>query len=126
MAAGPLSFRLSDLNVSLAFGSGATLQCTVVTCSNREEVSSFFEQMDRDYDGKLSFSEFMGEETPLEQLFRSMDREGNGSITKQVSSVQFNHHSFTLSWLGSSRPLGKSKANLCIRETITFGSKLDV
>ena len=51
----------------------------------REEVSSFFLEMDRDYDGKLSFSEFMGEETPLEQLFRSMDREGNGSITKHVS-----------------------------------------
>ena len=27
----------------------------------REEVSSFFEEMDRDYDGKLSFAEFMGE-----------------------------------------------------------------
>ena len=104
MAAGPLSFRLSDLNVSLAFGSGATLQCTVVTCSNREEVSSFFEQMDRDYDGKLSFSEFMGEETPLEQLFRSMDREGNGSITKHVSSVHFSSIIILLHCLGLAAP----------------------
>ena len=40
--------------------------------------------MDRDYDGKLSFEEFMGEETPLERLFRSMDKDGDGSVTKEV------------------------------------------
>ena len=54
-------------------------------------MSSFFEEMDRDYDGKLSFAEFMGEETPLEQLFRTMDREGNGSITKTVSQFAPGH-----------------------------------
>ena len=31
----------------------------------REEVSEFFDRMDRDFDGRLSFGEFMGEETPL-------------------------------------------------------------
>ena len=39
----------------------------------REEVAEFFDELDRDFDGKLSFEEFMGEETPLEKLFRSMD-----------------------------------------------------
>ena len=43
--------------------------------------------MDRDYDGKLSFEEFMGEETPLERLFRSMDKDGDGSVTKEVESI---------------------------------------
>ena len=50
----------------------------------REEVSEFFERMDRDFDGKLSFEEFMGEETPLERLFRSMDKDGDGAVTKEV------------------------------------------
>ena len=40
--------------------------------------------MDRDYDGKLSFEEFMEEETPLERLFRAMDGDGDGIITKSV------------------------------------------
>ena len=40
--------------------------------------------MDRDYDGRLSFGEFMGEETPLEKVFKSMDKDGDGTITKEV------------------------------------------
>ena len=40
--------------------------------------------MDRDFDGKLSFEEFMGEETHLERLFKSMDVNGDGNITKEV------------------------------------------
>ena len=34
----------------------------------RAEVEDFFKRMDRDYDGRLSFGEFMGEETPLEKV----------------------------------------------------------
>ena len=37
-------------------------------------MSDFFERMDRDYDGRLSFGEFMGEETPLEKVFKRMDK----------------------------------------------------
>ena len=78
--------------------------------SSRAEVEDFFKRMDRDYDGRLSFGEFMGEETPLEkvnvifvgqtsvfisistkvgllnktmQVFKSMDKDGSGTITKE-------------------------------------------
>ena len=52
----------------------------------REEVEKFFVEMDRDFDGKLSFEEFMGEETALERLFKSMDRDGDGNVTKEVKA----------------------------------------
>ena len=51
----------------------------------REEVSEFFDRMDRDFDGRLSFGEFMGEETPLEKVFKNMDKDGDGSVSKEVS-----------------------------------------
>ena len=43
--------------------------------------------MDRDFDGKLSFEEIMGEETPLERLFQSMDKDGDGAVTQQVANI---------------------------------------
>ena len=43
--------------------------------------------MDRDFDGKLSFDELMGEETPLERLFHSMDKDGDGGVTQQVENI---------------------------------------
>jgi len=48
-----------------------------------EEVEEFFDPMDRDYDGRLSFEEFMGEESPIEKLFKNMDKNGDGLVTKQ-------------------------------------------
>jgi hypothetical protein len=47
-------------------------------------VEEFFNEKDRDFDGRLSFGEFMGEETPLEKLFKSMDKDGDGTVTKEV------------------------------------------
>ena len=55
----------------------------------RKEVEEFFDEMDRDFDGRLSFAEFMGEETPLEKLFKSMDKDGDGTVTKEVTSTNY-------------------------------------
>ena len=44
--------------------------------------------MDRDFDGRLSFEEFMGEETTLEKLFKNMDKNNDGVVTKQVGVKQ--------------------------------------
>ena len=43
--------------------------------------------MDRDHDGKLSLGEFLGEETPLEKLFKNMDKDGDGTVSKAVSCM---------------------------------------
>ena len=40
--------------------------------------------MDRDFSGKLSFEEFIGEESTLEKLFKNMDTDGDGFVTKEV------------------------------------------
>ena len=62
-------------------------------------MSDFFDRMDRDYDGRLSFGEFMGEETPLEKVFKNMDKDGDGTVSKDVieyfilglQSLKLNH-----------------------------------
>ena len=41
--------------------------------------------MDRDFDGRLSFEEIMGEDTSVEKLFKIMDKNGDGFVTKKVS-----------------------------------------
>merc|ERR1712025_276382 len=51
--------------------------------TSREEVEEFFSSMDRDFDGRLSFEEFMGEESTIEKLFKNMDKNGDGVVTKQ-------------------------------------------
>ena len=45
--------------------------------------------MDRDYDGRLSFGEFMGDEPPLEQVFKNMDTDGDGTVSKEVVKDKF-------------------------------------
>ena len=44
-----------------------------------------FENKDKDLDGRLSFEEFMGEESRAERLFKLMDKDGDGYVTKHVS-----------------------------------------
>ena len=51
---------------------------------SREQVDKFFATMDRDFDGRLTLEEFMGEETPIEKLFKLMDKNGDGFVTKKV------------------------------------------
>jgi len=50
---------------------------------NREEVEKFFAEMDRDFDGRLSLEEFLGEESKIEKLFRLMDKNADGFVTKK-------------------------------------------
>ena len=56
--------------------------------------------MDRDYDGRLSFEEFMGDETTLEKLFKNMDKDGDGVVSKQAS-LQDVYHAKFIFWLWS-------------------------
>ena len=41
--------------------------------------------MDRNFDGRLSFAEMMGEETAVETLFKKMDKKVDGFVSKKVS-----------------------------------------
>lgn len=43
-----------------------------------------------DVEGRLSYEQFMGEETRAEKLFKLMDKDGDGHVTKNVSR---NHQS---------------------------------
>ena len=47
-------------------------------------MDKFFATMDRDFDGRLTLEGFMGEETPIEKLFKLMDKNGDGFVTKKV------------------------------------------
>ena len=51
----------------------------------RKEIEKFFAEKDRDFDGRLSLEEFLGEETQIEKLFRLMDKNDDGLITKKVN-----------------------------------------
>ena len=65
-----------------------TMTISMTSKHLRKEVEEFFDEMDRDFDGRLSFAEFMGEETPLEKLFKSMDKDGDGTVTKEVGGFR--------------------------------------
>ena len=56
-----------------------------ILLSRRDEMERMFESKDRDSDGRLSFEEFMGEESRAERLFKLMDKDGDGYVTKNVS-----------------------------------------
>ena len=51
--------------------------------------------MDRDFDGRLTFEEFMGEESTIEKLFKNMDKNGDGVVTKEVGHVSHYGQTFT-------------------------------
>ena len=57
----------------------------IASCSS-EEMDQLFSTMDRDFDGRLSLAEIMGEDTSVEKLFKMMDKNGDGFISRKVSS----------------------------------------
>lgn len=44
-----------------------------------------FDELDKDFDGQLSWQEFIGEETTIERAFKLFDENNDGTISKAVS-----------------------------------------
>ena len=61
----------------------ASKNCGVVLC--RDEAEKLLESKELATDGRLSYEEFMGEQTKAEKLFKLMDKDGDGYVTKNVS-----------------------------------------
>ena len=58
-------------------------------CDNiiiRDEATKLLESKDLDTEGRMSYEEFMGEQTKAEKLFKLMDKDGDGYVTKHVSA----------------------------------------
>ena len=53
----------------------------------REDVDKMFKELDKNFDGKLSWKEFIGEETTIERAFKLFDENNDGTISKAVSST---------------------------------------
>ena len=63
----------------------------------RGEVEEFFAEMDRDFDGRLTLEELMGEESKIEKLFRLMDKNKDGFVTRKVRNCRYSKDSKTSS-----------------------------
>ena len=65
----------------------------------RGEIEEFFAEMDRDFDGRLTLDELMGEESKIEKLFRLMDKNKDGFVTRKVRNTRCSIESKTNSSL---------------------------
>ena len=61
----------------------------------RGEIEEFFAKMDRDFDGRLTLEELMGEESKIEKLFRLMDKNKDGFVTRKVRNTRYSQDSNT-------------------------------
>ena len=53
----------------------------------RDEAEKLLESKELATDGRLSYEEFMGEQTKAEKLFKLMDKDGDGYVTKNVNDI---------------------------------------
>ena len=53
----------------------------------RDEAAKLLESKDLDTEGRMSYEEFMGEASRAEKLFKLMDKDGDGYVTKHVSAI---------------------------------------
>ena len=53
----------------------------------RDEAEKLLESKELATDGRLSYEEFMGEQTKAEKLFKLMDKDGDGYVTKNVNDT---------------------------------------
>ena len=66
-------------------------------------------------DGRLSFEEFMGEQSRAERLFRLMDKDGDGYVTKSVNFLMYvilcfkRYMRFYIWWTGMDMSLNRYK-----------------
>ena len=61
----------------------------------RGEIEEFFAEMDRDFDGRLTLEELMGEESKTEKLFRLMDKNKDGFVTRKVRNSRYSQDNKT-------------------------------
>ena len=52
-------------------------------------MEKMFDELDKNFDGQLSWQEFIGEETTIERAFKLFDENNDGTISKSVSEENF-------------------------------------
>ena len=52
-------------------------------------MDKMFDELDKNYDGQLSWQEFIGEETTIERAFKLFDENNDGTISKAVSREKY-------------------------------------
>ena len=66
----------------------------------RDEAEKLLESKELATDGRLSYEEFMGEQTKAEKLFKLMDKDGDGYVTKNVNDT-YQEKRIYLCWIPS-------------------------
>ena len=66
----------------------------------RDEAEKLLESKELATDGRLSYEEFMGEQTKAEKLFKLMDKDGDGYVTKNVNDT-YQEMRIYLCWIPS-------------------------
>ena len=75
----------------------------------RAEVEDFFKTKGWDLDQKVTFDEFTGERLHIEKLLKSKDKNNDGWVAREVSSIQ----------IQSQLVLNKNKLNYKIVQSVS-------